>query len=67
MSFMLAGGGVPGGLIYSVTDRNATYVTDRSHSPAEFACTICFYALGDISRPGSSWSDQNPPALHTAR
>jgi hypothetical protein len=42
MSFMLAGGGVPGGLIYGVTDRNATYVTDRSHSPAEFTCTICF-------------------------
>jgi hypothetical protein len=40
MSIMLAGGGVPGGLIYGSTDRNAAYVTDRSHSPADFACTV---------------------------
>jgi uncharacterized protein (DUF1501 family) len=40
MSIMLAGGGVPGGLIYGTTDRNGAYVTDRSHSPADFACTI---------------------------
>jgi hypothetical protein len=40
MSIMLAGGGVPGGLIYGATDRNAAFVTDRSHSPADFACTI---------------------------
>jgi hypothetical protein len=40
MSIMLAGGGVPGGLIYGATDRNGAYVTDRSHSPADFACTI---------------------------
>jgi hypothetical protein len=43
MSIVLAGGGVPGGLIYGATDRNGAYVTDRSHSPADFACTV--YAL----------------------
>lgn len=40
MSIVLAGGGVPGGLIYGATDRNGAYVVDRSHSPADFACTI---------------------------
>ncbi len=40
MSIMLAGGGVPAGLIYGATDRNGAFVTDRSHSPADFACTI---------------------------
>jgi hypothetical protein len=43
MSIMLAGGGVPGGLVYGATDRNGAFVTDRSHTPADFACTI--YAL----------------------
>jgi len=40
MSIMLAGGGVPAGLIYGATDGNGAFVTDRSHSPADFACTI---------------------------
>jgi hypothetical protein len=40
MSIMLAGGGVPAGLVYGATDRNGAFVTDRSHSPADFACTI---------------------------
>jgi hypothetical protein len=40
MSIMLAGGGVPGGLIHGATDRNGAFVVDRSHSPADFACTI---------------------------
>ncbi|MSU80647.1 MAG: DUF1501 domain-containing protein [Gemmataceae bacterium] len=40
MSIVLAGGGAPAGLIYGTTDRNGAYVTDRSHSPADFACTI---------------------------
>lgn len=40
MSIMLAGGGVPAGLIYGTTDRNGAFVTDKSHSPADFACTI---------------------------
>jgi hypothetical protein len=40
MSIMLAGGGLPAGLIYGATDRNGAFVTDRSHSPADFACTI---------------------------
>ena len=40
MSIMLAGGGVPGGLIYGATDKQGSYVTDMSHSPADFACTI---------------------------
>ena len=40
MSIMLAGGGVPAGLIHGATDRNGAYVTDQSHSPADFACTI---------------------------
>jgi hypothetical protein len=40
MSIMLAGGGVPAGLVYGATDRNGGFVTDRSHSPADFACTI---------------------------
>jgi hypothetical protein len=43
MSIVLAGGGVPGGLVYGATDRNGAFVTDRSHTPADFACTI--YAL----------------------
>lgn len=40
MSIVLAGGGAPGGLVYGATDRNAAFVTDASHSPADFACTI---------------------------
>lgn len=40
MSIMLAGGGTPGGLIYGATDRDGAHVTDKSHSPADFACTI---------------------------
>jgi hypothetical protein len=40
MSIVLAGGGVPAGLIYGATDRNGAFVTDRSHSPADFASTI---------------------------
>ncbi|MBC7816422.1 MAG: DUF1501 domain-containing protein [Planctomycetaceae bacterium] len=40
MSIMLAGGGTPAGLVYGTTDRDAALVTDGSHSPADFACTI---------------------------
>lgn len=40
MSIMLAGGGVPAGLVHGATDRNGAFVTDQSHSPADFACTI---------------------------
>jgi hypothetical protein len=40
MSIMLAGGGVPAGLVYGATDRNGAFVTQHSHSPADFACTI---------------------------
>jgi hypothetical protein len=40
MSIMLAGGGVPAGLVYGATDRNGAFVTQQSHSPADFACTI---------------------------
>lgn len=40
MSIVLAGGGTPGGLVYGATDKNGAYVTDKSHSPADFACTI---------------------------
>jgi len=40
MSIVLAGGGVPGGLVHGATDRNGAFVTDASHSPADFACTI---------------------------
>jgi hypothetical protein len=40
MSIMLAGGGLPAGLIDGATDQNGAFVTDRSHSPADFACTI---------------------------
>lgn len=47
MSIMLAGGGVPQGLVYGATDRNGAFVTDRSHSPADFACTI--YSLLGIN------------------
>ncbi len=45
MSIILAGGGVPGGMVYGATDRNGAFVVDRSHSPADFACTI-FSLLG---------------------
>jgi len=40
MSIMLAGGGLPTGFIYGATDRNGAFVTEQSHSPADFACTI---------------------------
>jgi hypothetical protein len=40
MSIILAGGGTPAGLVYGATDKNGAYVTDKSHSPADFACTI---------------------------
>jgi len=40
MSIVLAGGGAPAGLIYGTTDREGAFVTDKSHSPADFACTI---------------------------
>jgi hypothetical protein len=40
MSIVLAGGGTPAGLIYGATDKHAAFVTDKSHSPADFACTI---------------------------
>jgi hypothetical protein len=40
MSIVLAGGGVPAGLIYGATDRDGAHVIDKSHSPADFACTI---------------------------
>lgn len=40
MSIILAGGGVPGGFVYGATDKQAAFVTDASHSPADFACTI---------------------------
>lgn len=40
MAIVLAGGAAPRGLVYGATDRNGAFVTDRSHSPADFACTI---------------------------
>jgi hypothetical protein len=40
MSIILAGGGTPAGLVYGATDKNGAFVTDKSHSPADFACTI---------------------------
>lgn len=40
MSIVLAGGGTPAGLVYGATDKNGAFVTEASHSPADFACTI---------------------------
>jgi hypothetical protein len=40
MSIVLAGGGTPAGLVHGATDKIGAYVTDKSHSPADFACTI---------------------------
>jgi hypothetical protein len=40
MSIILAGGGVPQGLVYGTTDKQAGYVVDKNHSPADFACTV---------------------------
>jgi uncharacterized protein (DUF1501 family) len=54
MSIVLAGGGVPGGLIYGATDRTAAQVTDGSHSPADLACTI--YGLLVSVAGTASWS-----------
>ena len=31
---------MPTGVIYGNTDKNGAYVTEASHSPADFACTI---------------------------
>lgn len=43
MTIVLAGGGVPRGLVYGATDKLGAHVVEASHSPADFACTI--YAL----------------------
>ncbi len=40
MTIVLAGGGVPKGLVYGATDKQGALVTDASHSPADFACTV---------------------------
>lgn len=40
MSIVLAGGGVPAGLVHGATDRDGAHVVDGSHSPADFACTV---------------------------
>lgn len=47
MSIMLAGGGLPAGMVYGATDRNGAFVTEHSHAPADFACTI--YSLLGIN------------------
>ena len=40
MSIVLAGGGVPAGLVYGATDKKGAYVTDKSHSPADFGSRL---------------------------
>jgi hypothetical protein len=57
----LAGGGVPGGLIYGATDRTAAAVTEGSHSPADLACTI--YGLLGINPHKTFMSNGQPVPL----
>ncbi len=63
MSIMLAGGGVPPGLIYGATDKHGALVTEQSHSPADFACTI-YTLLGiDPHKIYQTSSRQNVPLV----
>jgi hypothetical protein len=67
MSIMLAGGGTPAGLIYGATDKNGAHVTDRSHSPADFACTI-YSLLGiDAHKNYTTPSGQAVPIVSGGR
>ena len=43
MTIVLAGGGVPGGVVHGKTDAHAAAVKEHPHTPADFACTV--YAL----------------------
>ena len=61
MSIILAGGGVPGGFIYGKTDKEGALVTEASHSPADFACTI--YTLLGIDPHKKYVSGGQPVAL----
>jgi hypothetical protein len=61
MSIVLAGGGTPGGLVYGATDKQGAYVTDKSHSPADLACTI--YTLLGIDPHKQFISSGQPVSL----
>jgi hypothetical protein len=63
MSIILAGGGVPEGLIYGQTDPQGAYVTEASHSPADFACTV-YRLLGiDPHQTYPAGNDQPTPIV----
>jgi hypothetical protein len=64
MSIVLAGGGAPAGLVYGATDKNGAFVTDKSHSPADFACTI-YTLLGiDPHKQYTTPSGQPAPVVN---
>jgi len=63
MSIILAGGGVPGGFIYGKTDKEGALVTEASHSPADFACTV--YTLLGIDPHKKYVSAGQPVSLVT--
>ncbi|QDU95032.1 DUF1501 domain-containing protein [Lignipirellula cremea] len=63
MSIILAGAGLPGGLVYGETDDQAAYVTDKSHSPADFACTLYRLMGIDPHRTYPAGNDQPTPIV----
>jgi hypothetical protein len=63
MSIILAGGGVPGGLIYGKTDKEGAHVVEASHSPADFACTI-YSLLGIDPHKRYVYSGQPVPLVN---
>lgn len=63
MSIVLAGGGTPRGLIHGSTDQNGAFVTQHSHSPADFACTIYALIGVDPHRPYTAPNGQPTPIV----
>jgi len=63
MSIILAGAGLPGGLVYGDTDSQAAFVTDKSHSPADFACTIYNLMGIDPHKTYLAGNDQPTPIV----
>ena len=63
MSIILAGAGLPGGFVYGKTDANAAFVTEASHSPADFACTL-YQLMGiDPHQTYPAGNDQPTPIV----
>jgi hypothetical protein len=63
MSIILAGAGVPGGFVYGDTDAQGAFVTDKSHSPADFACTVYDLMGIDAHKTYPAGNDQPTPIV----